>query len=49
VLPINDRMPVIIAAEDYERWLDPTFADSKELERMMRPYLPEGMVVVAVR
>lgn len=37
VRPINDRMPVIIAEDDYERWLDPEFFDVEELERMMQP------------
>lgn len=37
VRPINDRMPVIIAEEDYDRWLDPRFFDIDELERIMRP------------
>jgi len=37
VRPINDRMPVIIANEDYGRWLDPEFFGLQELERMMQP------------
>jgi len=28
--PINDRMPVIIAPEDYDRWLDPEFYDAEK-------------------
>lgn len=46
VRPINDRMPVIIAAEDYDRWLDPNLADAEELQRMMSPYPADEMVVV---
>lgn len=46
VRPINDRMPVIIAPEDYDRWLDPEFYDAQQLERMMRASPSEGMVVV---
>jgi putative SOS response-associated peptidase YedK len=45
VQPINDRMPVIIAPEDYDRWLDPEFYDAEELERMMGPWPSEGMLV----
>jgi putative SOS response-associated peptidase YedK len=39
-------MPVIIGAEDYERWLDPKFFDVEELERMMQAYPAEEMAVV---
>jgi putative SOS response-associated peptidase YedK len=46
--PINDRMPVIIAEEDYEAWLDPEFKDKLELERMMQPFAAEAMVVSPV-
>ncbi len=46
VWPINDRMPVIIAQEDYGRWLDPQFFDARELERMMQPYPEDAMIVV---
>ncbi len=47
VRTINDRMPVIIAAEDYDRWLDPTFFDAEELQRTMQPYLADKMIVVS--
>lgn len=43
--PINDRMPVIVAEEDYEAWLDPEFRDAEELARMMSPFVAEAMVV----
>ena len=46
--PINDRMPVIIAEEDYEAWLDPEFQDAEELDRMMRPF-PAGAMTVTPR
>jgi putative SOS response-associated peptidase YedK len=46
VQPINDRMPVIIATEDYDRWLDSEFFDFEELQRMMRAYPADEMVVV---
>jgi len=42
---INDRMPVLIAREDYDRWLDPEFDDAEELERMMRPWPSDRMIV----
>lgn len=46
VRPINDRMPVTIAEEDYGRWLDPEFHEEPELERMMEPFPEEEMTVV---
>jgi putative SOS response-associated peptidase YedK len=46
VRSINDRMPVIIAPEDYNRWLDPEFFDAEELQRMMQAYRSEEMVLV---
>ncbi len=45
VQPINDRMPAIIAPSDYDRWLDPEFYDAEELERMMRPWPSDRMLV----
>jgi putative SOS response-associated peptidase YedK len=35
IAPVHDRMPVILASEDYERWLDPSRADGREL---LEPY-----------
>jgi putative SOS response-associated peptidase YedK len=47
VPPIHDRMPVILAPEDYATWLDPqTPAD--ELQALLRPYPAEAMVAVLV-
>jgi putative SOS response-associated peptidase YedK len=43
---VSARMPVIIAEEDYDRWLDPEFLDAEELERMMGPFPADEMVVV---
>jgi putative SOS response-associated peptidase YedK len=36
---IHDRMPVVIAHEDWSRWLDPEFDERSEIEAMMRPAL----------
>lgn len=36
---IHDRMPVVIASDDWKRWLDPGFNERSELEGMMRPAL----------
>lgn len=35
---IHDRMPVIVTAEDYGRWLDPGMDDVAELQAMIGPY-----------
>jgi putative SOS response-associated peptidase YedK len=45
VRPINNRMSVIIANEDYNRWLDPTLFDAEELQQTMQPYSAEEVVV----
>jgi putative SOS response-associated peptidase YedK len=45
VLPINDRMPAIIAKTDHDRWLDPEFFDLEELERMMEVFPSKAMVI----
>lgn len=39
--PIHDRMPVILAAEDYDTWLDVSHFDRQRLEALLRPYPPE--------
>jgi putative SOS response-associated peptidase YedK len=42
--PIHNRMPVILAPDDYERWLDPKVRDAKELQPLLRPYPAQKMV-----
>jgi putative SOS response-associated peptidase YedK len=39
--PIHERMPVIVAPADYDRWLDPRVQDGAALQGLLRPY-PEG-------
>jgi putative SOS response-associated peptidase YedK len=36
--PIHDRMPVIIAPEDYRAWLDPAEQDVERVMRFVSPY-----------
>lgn len=50
--PIHDRMPVILAPEAYDLWLDPDVRSGQQLEDLLRPYpadrmqaFPVGMVV----
>ncbi len=40
---IHERMPVIIAREDYERWLDPELSDPTEIQKMLVPYPADEM------
>ncbi|TMH25294.1 MAG: SOS response-associated peptidase [Betaproteobacteria bacterium] len=41
--PIHDRMPVIVAPQDYAAWLDRAQRDANELMRFVRPYPAERM------
>ena len=40
--PIHDRMPVILDAGDFDRWLDPDGVEVEELQRLLRPADPVG-------
>ncbi|HEX7055288.1 MAG TPA: SOS response-associated peptidase [Burkholderiales bacterium] len=35
---IHDRMPLIVAPEDYDAWLDPRHGDLAALQALVRPY-----------
>jgi putative SOS response-associated peptidase YedK len=48
LLPIHDRMPVIVSPADYDLWLSPDVRDPGELSRLFRPTPPEGMTVFPV-
>lgn len=39
--PIHDRMPVIVAPEDYGLWLDGAVQEPERLTPLLRPY-PEA-------
>jgi putative SOS response-associated peptidase YedK len=39
--PVHDRMPVILKADDYDRWLDPKENDTDSLQKLLAPY-PAG-------
>ncbi|MFO1283843.1 MAG: SOS response-associated peptidase [Burkholderiales bacterium] len=43
--PVHDRMPVIVAAPDYARWLDPSVADPSDL---VAPCAADRMTMHAV-
>jgi putative SOS response-associated peptidase YedK len=38
---VHDRMPVILKAADYDRWLDPKENDIERLQKLLAPY-PAG-------
>jgi putative SOS response-associated peptidase YedK len=35
---IHDRMPVVLAPADWDRWLDPAFSDTGTLSELLRPF-----------
>lgn len=40
---IHDRMPVILARDAYELWLDPGFTNVSELNELLQPFPAESM------
>jgi len=44
---VHDRMPVMLLADDYDRWLDPG-AQTSELLALLRPYDAKLMEAYAV-
>jgi putative SOS response-associated peptidase YedK len=48
VVAVHDRMPVIIDAADYDRWLDPAIEDPDELTPLLYPYSSNAMVAYPV-
>lgn len=45
VAQLHDRMPVIIAPQDYARWLGEEPVGPEELKALLRPYASEEMVI----
>jgi len=48
VCPLHDRMPVILAPGDFDRWLDPKAAKGEQLQALLRPYPAEAMTACPV-
>jgi putative SOS response-associated peptidase YedK len=48
IRPIHDRMPVILATEDFSAWLNPQYKDTVRLNRLLRPAAPDDWVLVPV-
>jgi len=45
---IHNRMPVILAPDDYAAWLDPEQSRTASLEPLLRPYQPGDLVAFPV-
>lgn len=45
---VHDRMPAIIAKEDYDYWLDPASHDTEKLLSLLKPYDPSKMEMYEV-
>lgn len=48
MLPIHDRMPVILSGQDIDVWLDPDNHDRESLSRMLMPAADDTMMAVPV-
>jgi putative SOS response-associated peptidase YedK len=48
MVPIHERMPVILAARDYAAWLDPTGTDMDKLRQLLGSAEAAGMVAYPV-
>ena len=40
---VHGRMPVILAPEDHDLWLDPDFDETDPLASLLKPYPPDAM------
>ena len=41
-------MPVILAPEDYDLWLEPAVQEVQRIQSLLRPYPAEGMTAYPV-
>jgi putative SOS response-associated peptidase YedK len=48
IAPIHERMPVILAEQDYALWLDPSFEKIDRLQALLDPYPASEMKVYPV-
>lgn len=46
--PIHDRMPVIVAPDDYNLWLDPQLQTPQPLQHILLPYPAQAMTAYPV-
>ncbi len=45
---LHDRMPVILAPQDYDLWLDPAILEAERLQSLLRAYPSEEMTACPV-
>lgn len=48
MVPIHNRMPVILAPSSYDQWLDPAFQNIEMLNGLLRPYSSEELTAYPV-
>jgi len=48
IIPIHDRMPVILSPENYEAWLDPGTQEPEILKPLLRPCLEDKITLYPV-
>ncbi len=48
IRPIHDRMPVIVAPDEYARWLDPAVQTAEPILPLLRPFPSEPLETYAV-
>jgi putative SOS response-associated peptidase YedK len=48
LVPVHDRMPVVLAEDAWDRWLDPAFTDVATLESFLAPAPDEWFVTYEV-
>lgn len=48
MVPIQNRMPVILSPTSYDQWLDPTFQHVEPLKALLLPYLSEELTAYPV-
>lgn len=48
VATVHDRMPVILSPEQYDRWLDPNFRQTEELQALLDAYPAKTMATYPV-
>ena len=40
---IHERMPVVLAGADWDRWLDTAFSDTDKLSELLKPYVADAL------
>jgi putative SOS response-associated peptidase YedK len=48
MLPLYDRMPVILPAAEYDQWLDCQRQDAEPLHAILRPYPGDDLLAYPV-